>query len=79
MNKLLNSNGLVYFTMMGKKHYLYKYSTAVPDKSMRIVSQTNRVSHETQITFVNDQSDLLDYFSFRTLFCRQLRYNNERR
>ena len=28
-----------------------------------IVSQTNRVSHETQITFVNDQSDLLDLFS----------------
>ena len=63
MNKLLNLNGLVYFTMMGKEHYLYQYSTAIPGKSMRKVNQTERVSHDTEITFINDKNDLLDLFS----------------
>ena len=63
MNKLLNLNGLVYFTMMGKEHYLYQYSTAIPNKSIRKVSQTERVSHDTEITFINDKNDLLDLFA----------------
>lgn len=65
-DRLLNNNGLVFFTMMGTKNIYYKYSTPTQDfvdSGLYKVKLNGRLKETTYINFIDNEDELKSKFN----------------
>jgi len=62
MESLLNSDGIVFFTMIGTQNYYYDFSREKHD-GLRTVELNGRLNEITDINFIDSQESLVDTFS----------------
>ena len=63
IDRILNPNGIVYFTMMGTESYYYNLSEEREDlDGLRTVTLKGRLNETTDIRFIHSREDLLQTF-----------------
>lgn len=49
MSEILTDDGIVYFTMISKEHFLYKLLSPISNSQLRTVKHTSRVAEDTEV------------------------------
>ena len=64
IEKLLDKDGYVYFTMMGRQNHYYSISTPInkDNQNLRSVTFNHRLNETTIINFINDEDHLKSKF-----------------
>jgi len=69
-NGMLEDDGFVYFTMMGKQNYYYKHAKPEKHDGLQEVTLTGRLNETTYINFIGSEEELTKKFSiFEPVFC----------